>query len=118
LLAFEFSHVLLKTEDLGQESVALVDELINAFTEDLVDDQDAGWIGRIDQPGVALALSSAVRSHPLRVRRPLAGPARSSLTAHDTDDAKGTSRITTRVTTRISSRVTSGFVHSPVTPGR
>lgn len=87
--AFELSDVPLETENLRPQSVAFIDQLIQALAKSLVVRERAWRVGRVDQPGGALALPSSVCAHPLCVRCPLAGPAHSSLSAHDSRRCDG-----------------------------
>jgi hypothetical protein len=79
---FEISDVLLETYDLRPQAVAFVGELSDAFTQSVVVGDGCGGVDGVDEAGVAFALPGAVRAHPFRIRRPLAGPADSSRTGH------------------------------------
>jgi hypothetical protein len=79
---FEISDVLLKTYDLRPQAVAFVGELSDALTQPVVVGVHCRGVGGIDEAGVAITLSGAVRAHPLRVRRPLSGSAHSPRTGH------------------------------------
>jgi hypothetical protein len=74
--------VLLEADDLGPEAVAFVRELIDTFTQLATVSDGFGSVRWVYEAGAAGALSGTARAHPFCVRRPLAGPAHSSLTAH------------------------------------
>jgi hypothetical protein len=79
---FKISDVLLKTYDLRPQAVTFVGELSDALTQPVVVGDHCRRVGGIDEAGVAITLSGAVRAHPFRVRRPLAGPPHSSRAGH------------------------------------
>jgi hypothetical protein len=81
--ALEISDVFLKADNLSPEAVAFVSELIDTFTQPPTLSDRLWSVSRVDKPGGVLALPRSVNAHPFCVRRPLAGPAHSSLSAHD-----------------------------------
>jgi len=87
--ALEISNAFLKADNLSPEAIAFVSELIDPFTQQQTLSDRLWSVSRVDQPGVALSLPCSVSAHPRCARRPLAGPAHSSLSAHDSRCCNG-----------------------------